>query len=926
MAKELKEIRKFLSGTISNPEIQDTPSDSASYSLNVDSYGLDGRLNGRNRDTLLRPSGFDQFKTKAEGGTYRDKPSTAIMMTSYLDDINNRYFIMHGPTTSYYIWFNVNSGGVDPEVENMTGIEVPLDQVSTHGGNVGNIQNHLWDNLMGAFNPIAGHDFTVTYSNITLRWFQINVYDELPQLIGSSGTMDGYPYFAMHMEDAGYGTLVSSQSMQLSSDADKKSLIYYDNEKRKFGNISSLYATNGIGKGYADEYIGANKDVNISSASFNKGAHFGFDSSSYNTKWAGLINNNQFGTSYLNHFYSCDDELLSPSAYSNLGNFTQIIRVPGDNTRAYGVVRGQPFIWQIKMDASTDTGEAIQCSAITVSDLPLRIDYITPCYSHIDTDGVGDIDTTQTHYSSDSPWVWIYSCGDDDVTSSSYGNFQNKNYNDTGGAEYKTGKIYKVKLHNNHTDWTTLIDLSDNGLVIKDCGKLRFETGKAPNFKEDNGEFEHLFNASGRIGDMIETWDYKTNTGKLWILFIPTHADESSGSGWFNYAIKSSSDGGNIRRWLYSSHDDTNGIDNGVGVLDGITFNDKSPNMLLFETRSENPLGCSNHFTDYRNGTPVWTDVPADADTNPHSGTTITDVRSGIKISTDTNKHIGSSDTLAINYDSVTYGVNENLPADNTLRYLSYNMGLMSTHDFSACLSDSNWNLLNSTNGSGHSPSTMYPTLAPLEYGLVDISIPFSGKTGCNHIVTANVLFGKPWIRIPGSGAVGDQPNWNMGVRFINGISIQQHQYTLTDNRDYSGGNPSDPDEHSTDTKYKIWAVKSNAQENQPHLPTQTVSNRHGYFILSDEGNTGAEQFFDEPTGQATGQLHNTNRSFIYSSINDTVISDIEAAAPGTATTSAIRLRATDTIFDGADNTNCIVKTLQYILLLKNNYQYLEFS
>lgn len=133
MAKELKEIRKFLSGTISNPEIQDTPSDSASYSLNVDSYGLDGRLNGRNRDTLLRPSGFDQFKTKAEGGTYRDKPSTAIMMTSYLDDINNRYFIMHGPTTSYYIWFNVNSGGVDPEVENMTGIEVPLDQVSTHG-------------------------------------------------------------------------------------------------------------------------------------------------------------------------------------------------------------------------------------------------------------------------------------------------------------------------------------------------------------------------------------------------------------------------------------------------------------------------------------------------------------------------------------------------------------------------------------------------------------------------------------------------------------------------------------------------------------------------------------------------------------------------------------------------------------------------
>ena len=45
--------------------------------------------------------------------------------------LNNKYFLLSSPTVNYYVWYNVDSTGVDPEVATRTGIEVGLDVSDT---------------------------------------------------------------------------------------------------------------------------------------------------------------------------------------------------------------------------------------------------------------------------------------------------------------------------------------------------------------------------------------------------------------------------------------------------------------------------------------------------------------------------------------------------------------------------------------------------------------------------------------------------------------------------------------------------------------------------------------------------------------------------------------------------------------------------
>ena len=57
MPKELHEITKFTSGTITVPDVKDIAEDAASYSLNIDSVTASGKLQGVPADTVLQLDG-----------------------------------------------------------------------------------------------------------------------------------------------------------------------------------------------------------------------------------------------------------------------------------------------------------------------------------------------------------------------------------------------------------------------------------------------------------------------------------------------------------------------------------------------------------------------------------------------------------------------------------------------------------------------------------------------------------------------------------------------------------------------------------------------------------------------------------------------------------------------------------------------------
>jgi hypothetical protein len=54
-----------------------------------------------------------------------------ITFPSDVSAINNKYFYIYGPSTNYYVWFDVDSGGSDPNLSGYTGIEVDLDATPT---------------------------------------------------------------------------------------------------------------------------------------------------------------------------------------------------------------------------------------------------------------------------------------------------------------------------------------------------------------------------------------------------------------------------------------------------------------------------------------------------------------------------------------------------------------------------------------------------------------------------------------------------------------------------------------------------------------------------------------------------------------------------------------------------------------------------
>jgi hypothetical protein len=67
MPKELHEITKFMTGTITTPSETDVPDDTASYSLNIDPVAEDGVLKGVPNDAQLSSGGIISTNIDASG-------------------------------------------------------------------------------------------------------------------------------------------------------------------------------------------------------------------------------------------------------------------------------------------------------------------------------------------------------------------------------------------------------------------------------------------------------------------------------------------------------------------------------------------------------------------------------------------------------------------------------------------------------------------------------------------------------------------------------------------------------------------------------------------------------------------------------------------------------------------------------------------
>ena len=110
MPKELHEITKFTSGTITVPDVKDIPEDAASYSLNIDSVTASGKLQGVPADTVLQLDG--RYGSAANATVDMDVGSIISFNgqndviyyeadTNKIHNIVDLYPITAGPGTTY---------------------------------------------------------------------------------------------------------------------------------------------------------------------------------------------------------------------------------------------------------------------------------------------------------------------------------------------------------------------------------------------------------------------------------------------------------------------------------------------------------------------------------------------------------------------------------------------------------------------------------------------------------------------------------------------------------------------------------------------------------------------------------------------------------------------------------------------------------
>jgi len=107
MPKQLHEITKFTSGTITVPDVKDIAEDAASYSLNIDSVTASGKLQGVPADIDL-----------TAGGTFQSAAQPEIInIVCVADDggsLDEKYFDLYGATGKTLVWFDVGGGGSAP--------------------------------------------------------------------------------------------------------------------------------------------------------------------------------------------------------------------------------------------------------------------------------------------------------------------------------------------------------------------------------------------------------------------------------------------------------------------------------------------------------------------------------------------------------------------------------------------------------------------------------------------------------------------------------------------------------------------------------------------------------------------------------------------------------------------------------------------
>jgi len=338
MPKELHEITKFTSGTITVPDVKDIPEDAASYSLNLDSVTASGKLQGTPGDLKLAAGG-------AFSATAGQPEITQVeCVADVSNNLDEKYFDIYTAAGKTLIWFDVPGGSSVP-----TGSGSYADTIEVTGVNTNYTAIKVSIALASAINADAGG-----HSTAESVGGQVFITDAANAARTDSAEGDtGFTISTSQQGASGTSPLtVDADVAVMINKGGQRDVIYYENDTNKIHNIVDLYTGNA---GFAQNDMGTivSGDDEVVMQVHNKEVHIGAGKGSTDVpKWVGYVDHKQFGTA-VTALQKEDAELKRPGTFPPI---YKIIRVGGVN---FGIQYGGSRIYKFT-DTAFDSASYTQ--------------------------------------------------------------------------------------------------------------------------------------------------------------------------------------------------------------------------------------------------------------------------------------------------------------------------------------------------------------------------------------------------------------------------------------------------------------------------------------------------------------------------------------------------------------------------------------
>ena len=281
MPKELHEITKFTSGTITVPDEKDIPEDAASYSIDIDSVTEGGKLKGVPADFTLTASGFI--------AAAQPEKTLVKCVADSSDSLDGKYFDITTAAGKTEIWIDTdNSGTSAPSGSGSYADVIEVTQIGTNDS-----AQRVAVALASAINEDAGG-----YSTAEVNFDTVTITDGANATRTNSAEGDtGFTISTLQEGASGTSSLTAGGNKYAMINNDgQRDVVRYNASDNKLHTITDLYRKNGS-IGQTDLGAETSSADEVTMQVHNKEVHIGMGKGSTDTpKWIGYVDHKQFGT------------------------------------------------------------------------------------------------------------------------------------------------------------------------------------------------------------------------------------------------------------------------------------------------------------------------------------------------------------------------------------------------------------------------------------------------------------------------------------------------------------------------------------------------------------------------------------------------------------------------------------------------------